>query len=143
MKDGYWINYRTGHVEEITEHETDLRRREVAERLGVPETVFKQFKGFHPIKDRERFLLFVYGNLPLMRVRAHGVYTRFEFASQDETAPYLAIKRFAAKHFGPAMMVSIANFSPGMEAPVNVFPHQLAMAVRSRRKIPTPRRSSF
>ena len=77
MKDGYWINYHSGHVEAITEHETDLRRQEVADRLDVPTAMFGQFGRFRPGDDRREFLLWVYSNLPLMRVRAHGVYTRF------------------------------------------------------------------
>ena len=124
MEDGYWINYRTGHVEAITEHETDLRRPEVAKRLGVSDAC-GEFNRFRPDEDRREFLLWVYTHLPLMRVRAHGVYTRFEFASQDEVAPYKAIRRFAKANFGPAMMMSIANFVSGRGATVNIFPHQL------------------
>lgn len=133
MKDGVWINYATGHVEPITEHETDLRDRAVADRLSIPKTVFERFKGFKPDRDRVRFLLWVYANLPLMRVRGHGVYTRFEFSSQDETQPYRAIRRFAGQHFGAAMMMSIANFVSGRGATVNIFPHQLDEKVLSKK----------
>lgn len=137
MRDGFWINYEINHFEPIKEHETCLRRWDVATRLRVPKKIFTQFQHYTPIVDREAFLLFVYRNVPLMRVRAHGTYTRFEFSSEDEKAAYKAIKRFADKHLGEAMMLSIANFISGREKTVNVFPVQLRQLM-GRNKVSNP-----
>ena len=123
MRDGYWINYATGHVEAIAEHQTDLRRREVAERLGVPKVVHEALQG---IGDRTAFLLHAYEHAPLMRVRGHGVYCTFEFNCPAPETPYREILRFAGKVLGPAMLLRVVNFAEKPVAALQVFPHQLA-----------------
>jgi len=129
MNEGYWINYHLKRIVVIVEHEQDIRNPFIMEQLGVciAKGVLNRFT---PIVDREIFLLFIYRNLPLMRVRAHSVFTRFEFASQNEIAPYRMIGRFAKEHFGPAMLISIANFQSGKRTTLNVFPHQLLNIIR-------------
>lgn len=127
MRDGYWINYATGHVEAISEHQTDLRRWEVAERLGVSEGVHEALLG---IGDRTAFLLHAYEHAPLMRVRGHGLYCTFEFNCPAPEAPYREILRFAGKILGPAMLLRVVNFAEKPVAALQVFPHQLAEITR-------------
>lgn len=110
MKEGFWINYAADIVIEIDEHEQWLRRLGNTGRLGVSEEVQKAFSVFKPGVDRDRFLLFVIGHAPVMRVRGHGGYVTFEFASNSSKLPLTAIIKWCKRYAGPHMSRRVHNF---------------------------------
>ena len=111
MREGYWINYRTGKEFSVDEHEEWLRAPGNAKKLGVPQSVIDMFGKFKPVKDRDKFLLFVVNNAPVMRVRGHGVTIAFEYASRERQSPMEAIWALAKKDAGPFSQLYIVNFA--------------------------------
>ena len=109
MKEGYWLNYRTGKLFEINEHETWIRQVDNARKLGVPERVIAGFRMFTPVKDRDPFLIHLFGKAPIMRIRGHGESVSFEFWARIEAKPMHAIRLWAAKNAGPFLMLDITN----------------------------------
>jgi hypothetical protein len=109
MKEGYWINFRTGKVFPIEEHETWLREKGNAKRLGVPPGVIRAFPEFKPATDRDKFLLFVMQHSPIMRVRGHGTFVTFEYASHERGAAMDAVWLWAKENAGPFTALSIVN----------------------------------
>jgi hypothetical protein len=91
MKEGYWINYSIGKSFEVDEHERWLRRKGNARKLGLSKGVVEAFGEFEPVKDRDKFLLFVLQHAPVMRVRGHGNYVTFEYSSRNRRDPMDAI----------------------------------------------------
>ena len=58
MREGLWINYKTGKTFRVYEHEQWLRENGNAKKLGVPNQIIKAFKEFRPGTDRDKFLLY-------------------------------------------------------------------------------------
>lgn len=130
MKDGWWVNYVTGRKVALAwgeQHEHVIRDWSAARRLGVPESVFAQFSRFRPDADRRRFLLWLMKLVPLMRVRGHGVYVSFEYASRTDRKPVEAVG-VIARRFGPATLLRVSNLE--MRRHRNV----LAFRLQKRRK---------
>jgi hypothetical protein len=113
MKGGYWINYRTGKDFEIDEHETWLRRKGNAKKLGLPKKVVTAIKEFKPVKDREKFLTFVMQHAAVMRVRGHGNYVTFEYSSRSRRDPMDSIWLWGLQNAGPYTGMYIVNFATG------------------------------
>ncbi len=113
MKDGYWINYKTGKSFPIDEHETWIRRRGNAKKLGVPEKVRRAFPEFKIVKDRTRFMMFLMQHAPIMRGRGHGNYMTFEYSSSSRQDPMDAIWLWGLKNAGPFTGLYIVNFATG------------------------------
>jgi len=111
MREGYWINYQTAKQFPIDEHERWLRKKGNAKKLGVPQRVIDGFGEFEPVKDRDKFLLFVMQHAPVMRVRGHGNYATFEYASRRERAPMEAIWLWGMENAGPRTGMYIVNFA--------------------------------
>ena len=111
MKEGWWINYRTGKSFEINEHERWLRELGNAGKLGVPSSVVAMFGKFISEKDRDKFLLFVMQNAPVMRVRGHGSYASFEYSSRERQAPMEAVAEWGGRNAGPFTSLNIVNFA--------------------------------
>ena len=109
MQEGYWLNYRTGKVFEINEHETWIRQVDNARKLAVPEKLIKEFHKFSPVVDRDNFLLYLFRKAPIMRVRGHGASVSFEFWARFEAKPMRAIRLWAKKNAGPFLMLDITN----------------------------------
>jgi hypothetical protein len=88
MKEGFWINISTGRYEQITEHCDWLKVHENAEKIGLPESVFRQIKDLpndYGGPKRERILRTVMdAGAGFVRVRGHGDWIAIEF-----TAPTL------------------------------------------------------
>jgi hypothetical protein len=82
MKDGYLINYEAGLVQQVDEHEHWIRRDANADFVKISSIVQTKFNEFVPTTDRNKFMLFVMSNSPLMRVRGHGSNCTFEFNSK-------------------------------------------------------------
>jgi len=113
MKEGYWINYRTGKEFAVDEHERWLRRKGNARKLGVPKKVVEAFGEFEPARDRDKFLLFVLRRAPVMRVRGHGGQVSFEYASRSRRAPMDAVWLWGLGNAGPFTALYIVNFATG------------------------------
>lgn len=113
MKEGYFINYNNGKVIQVEEHETWLRTQGNAKRLGVPDNVMRAASKFKPIRDRDKFLMFIMQNSPIMRMRGHGDYVTFEYASHDRQDPMDAIWLWGKKNAGPYTQIYINNLETG------------------------------
>lgn len=111
MKEGWWINIRSGNAIEIDEHEQWLRRPGNANKLGVPSNVQDDFDKFEPIKDRNEFLLYVMRKSPIMRVRGHGASVTFEYASRDRMDVMDSIFLWGLRNAGPFTNMYIVNFA--------------------------------
>lgn len=120
MNDGFWVNYDTGKAFPIGEHETWLREAGNAKKLGLRPSLIAMFGNFKPVKDRDKFLLFVMNNAPVMRVRGHGAFVTFEYASSDKQGPMDAIWSWCRRNgAGPMTNLQIVNFKDGQR---NVVP---------------------
>jgi len=113
MKDGFWINYRTGKEFDIDEHETWIRRPGNAKKLGIPSKVQKAFPEFTIVKDRIKFVMFLMQHAPIMRVRGHGNYVTFEYSSRSRNDPMDSIWLWGLKNAGPFTGMYIVNFATG------------------------------
>ena len=111
MKEGYWMNFRTGMYFLIDEHELWLRAPGNAKKLGVPKKVIVSFSEFFPIKDRNKFLIFLMQHSPIMRIRGHGGYVTFEYSSRSKNDPLDAIEVWGKKKLGPFSEMHIVNLA--------------------------------
>ena len=114
MKEGYWINYRTGKTFPIDEHEQWIRRKGNAKKLGLPQRLIDAFDEFETKKDRDKFLTFLMQHAPVMRVRGHGNYITFEFSSRRRNGPMDSIWEWGLDNgAGPFTGMYIVNFATG------------------------------
>ena len=127
MKEGYWINYRTGRIFPVNEHEQSLREPGAAKKMGVPDKVISSFKKFDPVEDRDKFLLFVIQNSPLIRVRGHGDFVTFEYFLRNRQEPLDAIWEFGKQNAGPYTAMLIRNFATGESTQINFSDFEDAM----------------
>jgi hypothetical protein len=111
MKEGWWINTRTGKVFQIDEHERWLRRDNNADKLKISKGIQKSFSKFKPVKDRDEFLLYVMRKADAMRARGHGSYVTFEYHSRSKRDPMEAIWMWGLKNAGPMTGMYIVNFA--------------------------------
>jgi len=119
MKEGYWINYKTGKEFPIHEHEQWIRVPKNAKKLGVPKNVIALFNDFKPDRDRDKFLMFIMKHAPVMRVRGHGNYATFEYASRNRRDPMDAIWMWGQQNAGPFTGLYIVNFATREKAQMN------------------------
>jgi hypothetical protein len=107
--EGWWLNWKTGKLVCIREHEQDIRSPGVARKLGVPSEVFSQFSRYKVGRDRIKFLRWLLKTVPLVRIRDHaGEHVTFEYAAGSDTKPYAAIKIWARRR-GPTTLLMLAN----------------------------------
>ena len=111
MKDGFWLNYRTGEYYLIDEHEMWLRTPGNAQKLGVSQKLIDKFSDFTPVRDRNKFLIWVMQNSPVMRIRGHGGYVTFEYSSRSQSAPLDTILMWGKNNLGPLSEMHIVNFA--------------------------------
>lgn len=128
MKEGYWVNYRTGKEIPIYEHEDWIRTPGNAKKLGLPAALIKSFDKFRPKRDRDKFLLFIMKNAPVMRVRGHGNFVSFEYGSSNDKRPLDAVWSFLDDYAGPFTGVRIVNFQKGKKVDTNFQEFQNTMA---------------
>ncbi|MDD4869840.1 MAG: hypothetical protein PHR77_04710 [Kiritimatiellae bacterium] len=110
MWEGFFINYNTGKTVCIglrNDHARWIAEAPNAEKLGV---VIAKTK-FHPINNRDEFLLHILRLAPVMRIRGHGLYVTFEFDSKTMKQPYRAINQFSIKYLVPVRMLHIVNWA--------------------------------
>ena len=115
MKDGWWINWRTGKTVAIAEHELDIRNPSVAKELGVPDEVFVKFRRYIPGRDRRKFLrwLMMARGAPLIRVRVHGEYVSFEYAAGRDALPMKAVRAWCRRYAGQVTCLRVVNLGTG------------------------------
>lgn len=118
MREGYWVNYDNDKTFDVEEHEQFIREPKNAKAMGVPANVIKDFKKFTPVKDRDKFLLYVMKHAPLMRVRGHGNAITFEYATRSRR-PMDAIWTWAKENAGPFTFIQIYNLETGENAGMN------------------------
>ena len=112
MNDGYWVNYDTDKIIKIDEHERWIRRPGNAKTLGLDSKLIKAFDKYKPEKDRDKFLLFLMQNAPIMRVRGHGNYASFEYESRSRNSPMEAILKWGkTEGAGEYTGLSVTNFA--------------------------------
>lgn len=111
MKEGYWLNYKNGKFFEINEHEQWLRTPGNAKLLDVPSNIITSFSKFRPVTDRDKFLLFVLKNAPVIRVRGHGDYISFEYFSLERQTVMESMENLLKNIAGPVTQLYIVNFS--------------------------------
>lgn len=109
MKEGYWINYRTGKTVRVPEHETYIRDPKNARALGVPPGIISDFDKFEPVKDRVKFITYLLNRTPLMRVRGHGTAVTFEYAGRGVKDPVESIWLWGKQNAGPFTQLDIHN----------------------------------
>ena len=112
MKEGFWLNYRTGRLFQVHEHEIWLREAGNARTLGVPRAVMVEaLQRFRPFYDRVPFLLYIMERAPVMRVRGHGHYVTFEHHALTDDDANRAVRRFAKKMLGPMTGLRVMNLA--------------------------------
>ena len=74
--------------------------------------VIAMFGKFKPEKDRDKFLLYVMNNAPIMRVRGHGSFVSFEYAVRS-LKPIDTIAMWATQNAGEFTTLNIINLATG------------------------------
>ena len=113
MNTGYWGNYRTSQIFLIDEHELWIRRGNNADKLGIPQVVQKRFKDYVIREDRDRFLLFIFAQAPVMRFRGHGNSVTMEFNCVDWGLPLELVLKWGNANAGQLLWLIIVNFATG------------------------------
>lgn len=123
MNEGWFINYATGKKFLIHEHETWIREPKNAKKLGIPPSAAKIFTKFKPVVDRDKFLLYLMQQFPIMRVRGHGSYISFEFNSHSRQSAMESVLMFGKEYAGPFTTMNVVNFATGekVEMPFVTF----------------------
>jgi hypothetical protein len=111
MQEGWWINYDTGKDFYINDHELWIRESGNADKAGVPKSVQKNFAKFKVREDREKFLVYIMQNAPLMRMRGHGVDITFEFYNRHSKAAIEAAYAAAHDYGGQLSTLNIYNLA--------------------------------
>lgn len=117
FNNGYWINYRSGMVFAIDEHERWLRCWGNVLNLSLTpqesEAIRYLEERHQPKLDRDVFLIEVLRASSLMRVRGHGVSCSFEFSAADPEAALECIWTFGLNEggFGHRTQVDIINLT--------------------------------
>ena len=110
MELGFWLNYNTGKEFRIDEHERWIRRWINAKKIGISETIYKQYiDKFEPVEDRDKMLLWIMNIAPLMRVRGHGTTVTFEFATEKVRSALDAIYDWGENYAGDYSNFHISN----------------------------------
>jgi len=122
MRDGWFMNYSTGRLVGIAEHEQDIRKPDTAKQLSVPGKVFRGFEKYTVGTDRRRFLLDLMQQVPLMRIRGHGLYVTFEYWSVNgDDKPFAAVGEWASRYAGPALLLNVSNLATRRNLKVNAM----------------------
>jgi len=110
MNLGFWINYSTGEVFRIDEHERWIRRWPNAEKIGIKEEIYKEYmEKFEATKDRNKLLVWLMGKVPVIRVRGHGSVVTFEFATERVRPVLDAIYDWGSQYAGSFSNFHIVN----------------------------------
>ena len=110
MKEGYWINARTGEKWRVQEHATFAKSQQGADAMGLPQRVRDEIE---PLKldyngpDREKIVVAVC-KAGFVRMRGHGSAWAFEFWGDAGHALW-SIQQFTAVWGGPFTGMLVNN----------------------------------
>lgn len=115
MKEGWWLNYETGRLFRVHEHEMWLREPGNGKRLGLPEALFRTaLYRYKAGEERDKLLTFIVTCFPVARIRGHGAYVTIEHSGWGVPDVIPAIKRFGRKQgFGPMLGLNIRVITTG------------------------------
>jgi hypothetical protein len=136
MREGYWINVRTGLWFEVDDHALALRRVAWAQKVGLPEAVVQRIQRM-PLRDLNgpdrRAILLVAMAEGLVRVRGHHTHV-----TAEATWPLLevlpALATFLARVCGPYTMLKIHRLPWG---PFYALPYRHLVAAMERDDLAT------
>ena len=112
MTEGYFVRIDTGRSYIINDHEIDIRKADFAKQLRIPNHVYKQFPNYQPVKDREAFIRWLLGQVPLARVRGYGVWVGIQWGYGNDKDALLAIHRWGKKvGCGPCLYLRMLNLT--------------------------------
>ena len=137
MKEGAWINARTGKSEWIDEHALyALRGGPMIDSLGLPRRVWEDIQQYTPDfsgPGRESILITVM-NAGFIRMRGHGQSWSFEFTINTRDA-LMAIQEFLDKYAGPYTHLVINNLRTKEQISMNYNEFTLYMVENEPEKI--------
>lgn len=109
MKEGAWINIRSGKFAWVSEHSKDAKNTEFANAIGIPEHVQQKIAeipyNFQPGPRRDEIVRAVC-DAGFIRMRGHRSYWTFEYTRPGESTLW-AIYQFLAEHAGPFTTVRV------------------------------------
>lgn len=115
MKDGYWLNAKTGRHFRIDEHAAWITDPANADRIGLPKRTFVRMGKLHWANpDHRAPILLLAMSAGLVRVRGHGATISFEYTVADAKA-LRAVRSFLEKTqlAGPATGLQLNNLKTG------------------------------
>ena len=114
MKEGAWINARTGKFSWITEHASWIKNRANAESIGVPSTVSDKIATMDADFDGEgrAEILATVMKAGFIRMRGHGSFWTFEFTMESEPALWSCLE-FLTNFAGPYTSCRFNNLRTG------------------------------
>jgi hypothetical protein len=115
MTEGYFIRIDTGKAFSVHDHELDVRKAQFAEKLGIPDSIFKQFGQYEPVTDRQEFLRWLLGQVPIIRVRGYGVWAGIQWGCGSDKQALASIHKWGKKVCGPCLMLRMLNISTGKQ----------------------------
>jgi hypothetical protein len=114
MREGAWINVKTGQFEWITEHCDWIKVHRNAQKIGLSEEVYEQVKDMqndYSGPKRERLLRTVM-DAGFIRARGHGPWTAIEFTARTDDA-MRASQDFLREVCGPYSALRFNNIGTG------------------------------
>ncbi len=114
MREGAWINVKTGQFEWITEHADWMKNHENAKKIGLPDSVFeiiKELPNDYNGPKREKILRTVMA-AGFIRVRGHGQWIAIEFTAPTQAA-LRASAEFLRQACGPFTVLRFNNLQAG------------------------------
>lgn len=110
MKEGYWINARTGEKWRVGEHATFAKSEDGANQMGLPAKVREEIAPLnldYNGPDREKIIVAVC-KAGFIRMRGHGSAWAFEFWGGGSHAMW-SIYQFASEWAGPLTGLLLNN----------------------------------
>lgn len=127
MKEGAWINSKTGKFEWVDEHALFMQRGQ-GKALGLPDSVYEKIKDMHWDFNgvgREEILATVM-KAGFIRMRGHGNYWTFEFTISSGDALWSCLE-FLTNYAGPYTTCRFNNLRTGetIEMPYSTFAKEM------------------
>jgi len=131
VREGYWVNLRTGQWFEIDDHAAWVRRFDCACRAGLSDEAARRIGAmpYRHLDGPERHaILYAAMACGLVRIRGHVDHVTLESTFPlQELLPALAA--FMARHFGPFTVVKLNRLPHG---PFVAHPYQAIAAALER-----------
>ena len=155
MREGCWINAKTGQFFWIDEHATWMKNELNAHSIGLPKKVYEKIMGMNwdfNGPGRAEILATVM-NAGFIRMRGHGSFWTFEFTIKSSDALWSCLE-FLDNFAGPMTQCRFNNLRTGeaIEVPYTKFKQEMAedpekllrvAKVMTEEAYPTARRIAF